>query len=91
MPNKKTKENNNAVTDTETLEVSVPDFTEESDSANMQAEEKIFTEEKTGVFIKLVNGGSFTYGGRVFRKNVPVPVEEKTAEKLMKTGFFEEA
>lgn len=45
--------------------------------------------EKTGVFVKLTGGGSFTTGDYFFRKNEPVPVPEKLAEKLLKTGFFE--
>lgn len=39
--------------------------------------------------LKLVKGASFTYGGRVYSKGVPEKVSAETAEKLMKTGFFE--
>lgn len=44
--------------------------------------------EKTGVFVKLTGGGSFTTGDYVFRKDEPTPVPEELAEKLLKTGFF---
>lgn len=44
--------------------------------------------EKTEVFVKLTGGGSFTTGDYFFLKDEPVPVPEKLAEKLMKTGFF---
>lgn len=46
-------------------------------------------EEQKGVFIALKKGGSYYYGDLKFVKNKPVSVGEKTAEKLIKTGFFE--
>lgn len=47
--------------------------------------------EKTGVFVKLVNGGSFHVNGYVFKKGEKVLTDEKTAEALISTGFFERA
>lgn len=47
--------------------------------------------EKTGVFVKLVNGGSFHVNGYVFKKGENVLTDEKTAEALISTGFFERA
>lgn len=46
------------------------------------------SEEKTGVFVKLVGGGSFTTGEYFFRRGEAVPVPSALAKKLMKTGFF---
>lgn len=39
--------------------------------------------------LKLVKGASFTSGGKVYRKGITERVSAETAEKLMKTGFFE--
>lgn len=47
--------------------------------------------EKTGVFVRLVNGGSFHVNGYVFKKGEKVLTDEKTAEALISTGFFERA
>lgn len=47
--------------------------------------------EKTGVFVRLVNGGSFHVNGYVFKKGENVLTDEKTAEALISTGFFERA
>lgn len=84
MPRKKTDE---AVNVTELDEINqeeetkdiIPDETEE-------AEPECSSE--TAV-LKLIKGASFTYGGRVYSKGVPEKVSAETAEKLMKTGFFE--
>ena len=79
MPRKKTDE---AVNVTELDEINqeeetkdiIPDETEEA-----EPDEEV----------KLVKGASFTSGGRVYGKEVPEKVSAETAEKLIKTGFFE--
>lgn len=80
MPRKKTDE---AVNVTELDEINqgaeetdniIPDETEEAEH---------------GEAVKLIKGASFTYGGRVYSKEIPEKVSAETAEKLMKTGFFE--
>ena len=80
MPRKKTDE---AVNVTELDEINrgaeeaddiIPDETEEAEPDEA---------------VKLVKGASFTSGGRVYSKGVPEKVSAETAEKLMKTGFFE--
>lgn len=94
MPRKKTEENH-VITEPDISEA--PDFTESEDSpyepdmAPLAKEETPEPDntEKTGVFVKLTGGGSFSTGDYLFRKNEPVPVPEKLAEKLLKTGFFE--
>lgn len=40
------------------------------------------------VKVTLVNGASFTSGGRTYKKGTVKNVTPITAEKLMKTGFF---
>lgn len=94
MPRKKAEENH-VITEPDISEA--PDFTESEDSpyepdmtplAKEETPEPDNTE-KTGVFVKLTGGGSFSTGDYLFRKNEPVPVPEKLAEKLLKTGFFE--
>lgn len=94
MPRKKAEENH-VITEPDISEA--PDFTESEDSpyepdmAPLAKEETPEPDntEKTGVFVKLTGGGSFSTGDYLFRKNEPVPVPEKLAEKLLKTGFFE--
>ncbi len=85
MPRKKTDE---AVNVTELDEINnsaeeaddiIPDETEE-------AEPECSSE--TAV-LKLAKGASFTSGGRVYSKGISEKVSAETAEKLMKTGFFE--
>ncbi len=84
MPRKKTDESVNVTEldeinqEEETKDI-IPDETEE-------AEPECSSE--TAV-LKLIKGASFTYGGRVYSKGVPEKVSAETAEKLMKTGFFE--
>lgn len=102
MPRKKVEENH-VITEPNLAEI--PDFTETEDSvyepdmaplAKAETPEPDSEEmsepdntEKTGVFVKLTCGGSFTTGDYVFRKNELVPVPIELAEKLMNTGFFE--
>lgn len=101
MPRKKVEENH-VITEPDISEV--PDFTESEESpyepdmaplAKKETTEPDSAEthepdstEKTGVFVKLTGGGSFTTGDYVFRKDEPTPVPEELAEKLLKTGFF---
>lgn len=54
-----------------------------------ECEPAVLCEEKTGEFITLKKGASFTIGDYVFEKSKPVPVDSETADMLMKTGFFE--
>ncbi|MGN0621142.1 MAG: hypothetical protein ACI4I9_04670 [Porcipelethomonas sp.] len=94
MPKKKIEENH-VITEPDFSEAS--DFTESEDSPyepDMAPLAKEKTEvsdntEKTGVFVKLTGGSSFTTGDYFFRKDEPAPVPEELAEKLLKTGFFE--
>ena len=84
MPRKKTDESVNVteldeINQEEGTKDIIPDETEE-------AEPECSSE--TAV-LKLIKGASFTYGGRVYSKGVPEKVSAETAEKLMKTGFFE--
>lgn len=96
MSRKKVEENH-FITEPDFAEA--PDFTESEDSpyepdmAPLAKAEtpKPDSTEKTGVFVKLKGGGSFTTGDYIFRKGEPVPVPEELAEKLLKTGFFERA
>ena len=84
MPRKKTDESVNVTEldeinqEEETKDI-IPDETEE-------AEPECSSE--TAV-LKLIKGASFTSGGRVYGKEVPEKVSAETAEKLIKTGFFE--
>lgn len=80
MPRKKTEE---AVNVTELDEIN--QGAEEADDIIPDETEEAEPDET----IKLVNGASFTSGGRVYSKGVPEKVSAETAEKLMKTGFFE--
>lgn len=88
MPKKKTEEENN-LTDS----IYEPDMaplakekTDENESVPVPD-----SSEKTGVFVRLVNGGSFHVNGYVFKKGENVLTDEKTAEALISTGFFERA
>lgn len=88
MSRKKTEEENN-LTDS----VYEPDMaplakkkTDENESVPVPD-----SSEKTGVFVRLVNGGSFRVNGYVFKKGENVLTDEKTAEALISTGFFERA
>ena len=84
MPRKKTDESVNVTEldeinqEEETKDI-IPDETEE-------AEPECSSE--TAV-LKLIKGAYFNYGGRVYSKGVPEKVSAETAEKLIKTGFFE--
>ncbi len=84
MPRKKTEEENN-----------LTDSIYEPDMAPLAKEKtdvpKPDSSEKTGVFVRLVNGGSFHVNGYVFKKGENVHTDEKTAEALISTGFFERA
>ena len=89
MPRKKTDE---AVNVTELDEINqgaeeaddiIPD--EETEDIVLDETEEAEPDEA----VKLVKGASFTSGGRVYGKEVPEKVSAETAEKLMKTGFFE--
>ena len=80
MPRKKTDE---AVNVTELDEIN--QGAEEADDIIPDETEEAEPDEA----IKLVYGASFTSGGRVYSKGVPEKVSAETAEKLMKTGFFE--
>lgn len=89
MPRKKTDE---AVNVTELDEIN--QGAEEADEIIQEEEtDNIIPDETEGAepgeTVKLVKGASFTSGGRVYRKGVPEIVSPETAEKLMKTGFFE--
>ena len=88
MARKKVEEEQN-IPYSDITEENVPDVTEEPETeANANATE---TEEKTGVFVILRKGASFSIGDYTFIKNTPAPVDSKKAEKLMATGFFERA
>lgn len=82
MSRKKTEEENN-----------LTDSIYEPDMAPLAEEKtdvpKPDSPEKTGVFVRLVNGGSFHVNGYVFKKGENVLTDEKTAEALISTGFFE--
>lgn len=80
MPRKKTDE---AVNVTELDEIN--QGAEEADDIIPDETEEAEPDEE----VKLVKGASFTSGGRVYGKEVPEKVSAETAEKLMKTGFFE--
>lgn len=84
MSRKKTEEENN-----------LTDSIYEPDMAPLAEEKtdvpKPDSPEKTGVFVRLVNGGSFHVNGYVFKKGEKVLTDEKTAEALISTGFFERA
>lgn len=62
-------------------------YTDPTEEVKPPSESK--TVEETAVFITLKNGGSFSSGGYIFKKDEPVPVEKSFAERLLKTGFFE--
>ena len=66
----------------------VTETSQQSESDN-ETEPEIFETEKTDVFITLKKGGSYRFRERVFKKDIPAPVDEETAIRLMKTGFFE--
>ena len=89
MSRKKTELENNNLTDS----IYEPDMaplakekTDENESVPVPD-----SSEKTGVFVRLVNGGSFHVNGYVFKKGENVLADEKTAEALISTGFFERA
>lgn len=86
MARKKVEEEQN-IPYSDITEENVPDVTEEPETNAPDTE----TEEKTGEFIILRKGASFRTGAYAFIKNTPAPVDSKTAEKLMATGFFERA
>ncbi|MGN1480749.1 hypothetical protein [Porcipelethomonas sp.] len=99
MPRKKVEENH-VITEPDFAET--PDFTESEDSVyepNMAPLAKEESEEHTEpesnsdsdnkVTLKLVNGATFTSGGKTYSKGVLEPVSPELAEKLMNTGFFE--
>lgn len=99
MARKKIEENHEILTEDFTEETAF-DGTDESDSVydpdmaplakETDSEVPVAdSEEKAGKFIVLRKGASFTTGAYVFIKNIPVPVDSYTAEKLMATGFFE--
>lgn len=60
----------------------------EDTSEGVENTPKSDSNEKTGVFIKLTGGGSFTTGEYFFKNNEAVSVPSTLAKKLMKTGFF---
>ncbi len=82
---------------TEALQLSESDETDfdemtealQLSESDTETEPEISETEKTGVFITLTKGGSYRFRELVFEKNVPVPVDEEIAGRLMKTGFFE--
>lgn len=80
MPRKKTDEE---------LETAVPDMAADEVDVTFEENNTPDCEEKPGVFITLKKGGSYYFGDLKFIKNKPVSVDEETAGKLMKTGFFE--
>ncbi len=80
MPRKKTDESVNV---TELDEIN--QGAEEADDIIPDETEEAEPDEEA----KLVKGASFTSGGRVYGKEVPEKVSAETAEKLIKTGFFE--
>ena len=80
MPRKKTYE---AVNVTELDEIN--QGAEEADDIIPDETEEAEPDEE----VKLIKGASFTSGGRVYGKEVPEKVSAETAEKLIKTGFFE--
>lgn len=94
MPRKKTEEAVNVTEldeinqDSEEAENIIPD--EETEDIVLDETEEAEPEcsSETAV-LKLVKGASFTSGGRVYSKGVLEKVSAETAEKLMKTGFFE--
>lgn len=78
MPRKKTDE---AVNVTELDDI----IQEEADDIIPDETEEAEPDEE----VKLVKGASFTSGGRLYSKGISEKVSAETAEKLMKTGFFE--
>ena len=80
MPRKKTDESVNV---TELDEIN--QGAEEADDIIPDETEEAEPDEE----VKLVKGASFTSGGRVYGKEVPEKVSAESAEKLIKTGFFE--
>ena len=80
MPRKKTDESVN-VTELDEMNQGA----EEADDIIPDETEEAEPDEE----VKLVKGASFTSGGRVYGKEVPEKVSAETAEKLIKTGFFE--
>ena len=80
MPRKKTDESVNV---TELDEIN--QGAEEADDIIPDETEEAEPDEE----VKLVKGASFTSGGRVYGKEVPEKVSAETAEKLIKTGFFD--
>ena len=84
MPRKKTDE---AVNVTELDEINQEEETKDIISDETEEAEPECSSE-TAV-LKLAKGASFTSGGRVYGKEVPEKVSAETAEKLIKTGFFE--
>lgn len=80
MPRKKTDESVNV---TELDEIN--QGAEEADDIIPDETEEAEPDEE----VKLVKGASFTSGGRVYSKGISEKVSAETAEKLMKTGFFE--
>lgn len=85
MPRKKTELENNNLTDSIYEPDMAPLAKEKTDVP------KPDSSEKTGTFVRLVNGGSFHVNGYVFKKGENVLTDEKTAEALISTGFFERA
>lgn len=85
MPRKKTDE---AVNVTELDEIN--NSAEETDDIISDETEEAEPEcsSETAV-LKLAKGASFTSGGRLYIKGISEKVSAETAEKLMKTGFFE--
>lgn len=94
MPRKKTDE---AVNVTELDEINqgaeeADDIIQEEETDNIIPDETEGAEPERSfetAELKLVKGASFTSGGRVYSKEIPEKVSAETAEKLMKTGFFE--
>ncbi len=84
MPRKKTDE---AVNVTELDEINQEEETKDIIPDETEEAEPEYSSE-TAV-LKLIKGASFTSGGRVYGKEVPEKVSAETAEKLIKTGFFE--
>lgn len=101
MPRKKIEENhtinepdfseNPAFSEAENTpyEPDMAPLAKEDTSESVKNTTESYNTEKTGVFIKLTGGGSFTTGEYFFKNNEAVSVPEKLAKKLMKTGFFE--
>lgn len=90
MPRKKVEENH---TITEPIDSSTEDIAVYAEDMSPTAEDsdtsESLSENKEGIFIKLVKGSTFHIGDYVFKKGNSVPVDSDFADKLMKTGFFE--